>query len=268
MEREDFSTKTGDVLTADEQLTDVVGRLQVLRPILSAHVATERPLFVWLPSDYDDCDRTYPVLYMQDGQNLFSDQLAFGSEWQVDETLERLAVVGLHAIVVGIPNAGEDRIREYNPFADERGGEAYLRFVLEDVMPLVAARYRVSTSRADTGIIGSSLGALIALYAFFRYPERFGFVGALSPALWFADAQLLQHLDACDYVDGRVYLDIGVNEGAEHVNHVHALHMLLLAKGYRQGQDLFYVEEPEAGHDESAWARRLRTALYFLLPSS
>jgi predicted alpha/beta superfamily hydrolase len=268
MERDDLSGTLVDIPAAETELANVVGRLQILRPIPSQHVATERPLFVWLPSDYDENDRTYPVIYMQDGQNLFSDQLAFGGEWQVDETLERLATVGLHAIVVGIPNAGEGRIREYNPFASDRyGGAAYLRFVVEDVMPLVASRYRVSASRADTGIVGSSLGGLIALYAFFHYPETFGLVGAMSPALWFAHAELLQRLDTAAYVNGRIYLDVGLEEGAEHVQHVHAVHTLLLAKGYRQGRDVFYVEEAEAGHEEAAWARRLRTALYFLLPA-
>jgi predicted alpha/beta superfamily hydrolase len=249
----------------------VVGTLCIDGPLRSEDLGNERPIFVWLPTSYAaDDTRRYPVIYMHDGQNLFADELAFGREWQVDEHIERLAALGLEAIVVGIPNAGPERTAEYSPFEDANGqggrGAAYVRFVIDAVMPLVRERYRILDRREATGIMGSSLGALISLYAYFRYPERFGFVGAMSPALWFGDAALLALVEEAPDVDGRIYLDIGTQEGPEHVEHVHALHKILLKKGYRQGATLFYVEEDHAGHDEEAWARRLRTALYFLLP--
>jgi predicted alpha/beta superfamily hydrolase len=249
----------------------VVGTLCTEGPLRSEHLGNERPIYVWLPTSYAaDDTRRYPVIYMQDGQNLFADELAFGREWQVDEHIERLAALGLEAVVVGIPNAGPERTAEYSPFVDANGqggrGDAYVRFVIDQVMPLVQRRYRILESREGTGIMGSSLGALISLYAYFRHPERFGFVGAMSPALWFGDAALLKFIEQARHVDGRIYLDIGTEEGPEHVAHVHALHQILLKKGHRQGETLFYVEEDYAGHDEEAWARRLRTALYFLLP--
>jgi predicted alpha/beta superfamily hydrolase len=88
----------------------------------------------------------------------------------------------------------------------------------------------------------------------------------MSPAIWFGNAALLSVVEQAPPTSGRIYLDIGTNEGTEHVARVHALHKLLVTKGYRQGESLFYVEEDHAIHDEEAWARRLRTALYFLLP--
>jgi predicted alpha/beta superfamily hydrolase len=88
----------------------------------------------------------------------------------------------------------------------------------------------------------------------------------MSPALWFNDCALLELIERAPFVEGRIYLDMGTAEGDEHVKHVQQLHQQLLRKGYRPGQTLFYVEEDDAGHDEDAWARRLRTALYFLLP--
>ena len=253
-------------------LRNVVGSLQITEPVASRHVGNDRPLFVLLPDSYEaDPGRRYPVLYMHDGQNLFSDDIAFGREWQVDEAMNRLQTLGLQAIIVGIPNAGEARMAEYSPFVDASGrggrGDDYLKFVVEDVVPLVDSRYRSVPTSAGRGMLGSSLGGLISLYGFFRHPETFGFVGAMSPALWFADRALLDMIDQCPFVNGRLYLDIGTEEGPEHVTHVRALHELLLAKGYRQGESLFYVEEDDAAHDESAWARRLRTALYFLLPA-
>lgn len=257
---------------APADLPGVVGTLHVLGPIRSEALDTERPVYVWVPESYErEPDRQYAVIYMQDGQNLFSDALAFGQEWQVDEHLARLGALGLEAIVVGIPNGEAARLDEYSPFTDAEGrggrGDAYLRFVIDELMPAVAARYRVAHTRETTGILGSSMGALISLYAFLTRPDVFGFVGAMSPALWFADAAILGTArDAALDGTGRIYLDIGTEEGDTHVGHVHELHRILLEQGYRQGETLFYVEEDHAEHTEAAWAHRLRTALYFLLP--
>lgn len=253
-------------------LPGVVGTLQILGPIRSEALGNERPVYVWLPDSYErEPDRRYAVIYMQDGQNLFSD--ALGQEWQVDEHLARLGALGLEAIVVGIPNGEAARLDEYSPYTDAEGrggrGDDYLRFVLDDVMPAVARQYRVTGTPETTGIMGSSMGALIGLYAFLTRPDVFGFVGAMSPALWFADAAILDTARAAQLDGtGRIYLDIGTEEGEAHVGHVHTLHQLLLEKGYRQGETLFYVEEDHAEHTEAAWAHRLRTALYFLLPAS
>jgi pullulanase len=252
-------------------LPGVVGTLQVLGPIDSRALGLSRAVYVWLPSSYEaEPERRYPVLYMQDGQNLFTDALAFGQEWQVDEHLERLSALGIEAIVVGIPNGEERRLDEYSPFVDDQGrgghGEAYVRFVVDEVMPAVSRQYRVIGTRDATGILGSSMGALISLYAFFTRPDTFGFVGAMSPSIWFADAAILDTAARAGFGGGRIYLDIGTEEGEAHVARVHQLHRLLLEKGYKQGESLFYVEEDHADHTEAAWAHRLRTALYFLLP--
>ena len=103
-------------------LPGIVGTLDVLGPVESQFLGAARPIYVWTPSSYEaEVDRRYPVIYMQDGQNLFSDALAFGQEWQVDEHLERLGALGVEAIVVGIPNAEERRLEEYSPFPDAQG---------------------------------------------------------------------------------------------------------------------------------------------------
>ncbi len=264
-------SKSPHLPAAPVELPGIVGTLHALGPIPSAALGQERPVYVWLPTSYaHEPQRHYPVLYMQDGQNLFTDALAFGQEWRVDEHLDRLGALGLETIVVGIPNGEASRLDEYSPFPDAEGrggrGDAYLSFVLDEVMPAVAHHYRVLPDREATGIMGSSMGALISLYAFLRHPDRFGFVGAMSPSIWFADAALLQLVEAAPFAGGRIYLDIGTDEGDTHVGLVHEVHRLLLEKGYRQGESLFYVEEDHAAHTEAAWAHRLRTALYFLLP--
>lgn len=189
----------------------------------------------------------------------------------VDEGLERLGELGLDAVVVGIPNAGLDRLAEYSPFVDADGtggrGEQYVTFIRDEVIPLVTRHFRVSQSRDEVGIVGSSMGALISLYAGFRFPDLFGFVGAMSPALWFAGGRIVPFIAEQSSSAGRIYLDIGTGEGEVHVQYVRELHRILLDKGYRQGETLFYVEDDLAQHDELAWANRLRTAFYFLLPA-
>jgi predicted alpha/beta superfamily hydrolase len=207
---------------------------------------------------------------MQDGQNLFDANTAFGAEWQVDEHMQRLASLGLEAIVVGVPNAGEQRLFEYTPFVDAEhgggGGDRYLAFLIDTLKPEIDRRFRTRPEREATGIMGSSLGGLISLYAFLTRSEVFGFAGAMSPSVWFADARILQIAAEAPPPRGRLYVDVGTGEGDRHVALMHDLHRLLIGKGLVQGVSLFYVEEDEAPHCETAWANRLRTALYFLLP--
>ena len=263
------ATVEPEVTRAD--LPGVVGHLHEVT-VASEALGTSRTIYVWVPSTYDaQADQAYPVIYMQDGQNLFTDALAFGQEWQVDEHLERLGALGLESIVVGIANGEERRLDEYSPFVDAEGrggrGDDYLRFVIDEVMPMVASKFRVRTDRDGVGIMGSSMGALISLYGFLTRPDVFGFVGAMSPAIWFADAAILRTASEAEFAGGRVYMDIGTQEGDTHLQRVHDLHRILIEKGHRQGESLFYVEEDDADHTEAAWAHRLRTALYFLLPA-
>lgn len=263
----------------------VVGDLRVLPEIASPQLGNLRDLFVYLPPSYAAGDtRRYPVLYMHDGQNLFDTALSYAGEWQVDETMERLATEGREAIVVGVPNMGYDRLLEYGPFAERRHGEsradAYLAFLAETVKPLIDSSFRTLPERASTGVAGSSMGGLISLYAFFKRPELFGFAGVLSPSLWFGRRATLGFVARAPFLPGRLYLDTGTREGPPRSHNplmarristrvladARRLRRVLLRKGYRVGQDLCYVEDPGGRHSEADWARRLPDALRFLLP--
>lgn len=245
------------------------GALDVIPQVHSPELGNSRDILVYLPSSYEKTDRPYPVLYMQDGQNLFDPSTSFAGEWGVDTAIAKAPRRGRKVIVVGIPNAGMDRIREYSPFVDARNGgglgDVYLDFVLSTVKPLIDARYRTLPEAASTGIGGSSLGGLISLYAFFRRPQRFGFAGVMSPALWFAGRAIFRHVEDAPYVDGRVYLDVGTREGERTLDDARAMRDLLLAKGYRRGKTLMWVEDRAGMHNEASWGRRLRTALPFLV---
>jgi isoamylase len=239
----------------------MVGSIVVLAHIWSPQLGNARDISVYLPPGYDEGDRAYPVLYMHDGQNLFDRMTSVGEEWQVDETMERLSQHSLEAIIVGIPNMGRNRIDEYSPYVDEgRGGglgDAYLAFVAETLKPMIDSRYRTCVQREYTGVIGSSMGGLISLYAMLRYPEVFGFVAALSPSLWFAERALLKDFAGAPPRLGRIYLDVGTTEGGTCVPDARELGEILLAQGYELERDLWYHEIHEATHDERAWATRI-----------
>jgi predicted alpha/beta superfamily hydrolase len=242
----------------------VSGNVVVLPQLYSPQLDNARDLLVYLPPAYAADGPAYPVLYMQDGQNLFDAATAFlGQEWGVDETLDALAEEGLRAIVVGLPNIGEERLREYNPFEAHYGGcgERYLAFIVETVKPLIDRTFRTYHGRESTGLAGSSLGGLISLYGLFRYPDVFSRAGCLSPALWFARGAIHDYVLRRPYVSGRIYLDSGTRERVG----VRRMVGELVGKGYHPGLDLLYVREEGGEHNEAAWARRLPNALRFLL---
>ncbi|MGI9531895.1 alpha/beta hydrolase [Lutimonas sp.] len=147
-----------------------------------------RQIWIYLPPDYEKSSEHYPVLYLQDGQNLFNAETSYNGEWEVDEVLDVLfEKAGLKIIAIGIENAGAERINEYTPwklkgYGSNPKGDAYIRFITETLKPYVDENYRSLTSSENTGIIGSSLGGLISHYAAFKYPEIFGLAGVFSPS--------------------------------------------------------------------------------------
>jgi predicted alpha/beta superfamily hydrolase len=241
-------------------------------PVGSDSPGLDRDLAVYLPPSYGETDRRYPVLYVQDGQNLFDPEASFAGSWRVDLAMNWAAARRLEGMVVGVPNAGEERIAEYSPFDDPEGGPGrggeYVRHLAETIKPLVDARFRTLPQRGTTGVAGSSMGGLISLFAFFARPDIFGIMGALSPSLWFAERAIFGVLEAAPFRPGRLYLDVGRLEGAATIENARRLRDLLRAKGYVQGALLRYVEDRGGQHEEAAWGRRFRAALPFLLSSS
>lgn len=259
----------------------VTGQLRVWKQVHSPQLGNERDIYVYLPPSHGLADpltgarQRFPVLYMHDGQNLFDRAISYSDEWRVDETLEALAKSDhIEAIVVGIPNSGERRIAEYSPFKHPRLGggdaDAYLHFITDTLKPQIDADFDTLPARETTGILGSSMGGLISTYAYFERPDVFGFMGALSPAFWFASKAIVPYLQTKHFVGGRIYLDVGTAEmGASRGStyfrqNAQEVCELLLTMGYTLGQDVFYVEDQGAPHSETAWARRLPNALRFL----
>ncbi|MDX2183230.1 MAG: alpha/beta hydrolase-fold protein [Gemmatimonadaceae bacterium] len=246
------------------------GRVELVSGIYSPGLGNTRDLHVYLPPSYDDSpDARYPVVYLHDGQNLFDDRLSFAGSWRAAAAADAAARLGHEAILVGISNSADGRIGEYTPFRDRRvgGGNAdrYLLFVIRTVKPRIDALFRTRGDREHTMLGGSSLGGLVSLYGFFRFPEYFGGASVQSPSLWFADGAIFDYVAAAPYTPGRIFLDVGCQEGEGTLRNARRMREMLLSKGYETGRTLRWVEDRTGKHHESAWGRRLKRALPFLL---
>ncbi len=244
--------------------------LVIRRRVLSPELRNFRDVVVALPPSYDTENRRYPVVYMQDGQNLFDPATAYAGDWRLTATLAELAAQGVETIAVGIANAGHRRLYEYSPFPHPQwgggGGDRYLRFVIETLKPMIDRDFRTLPDRAGTSIAGSSMGGLISLYGLYRYPDIFGAAGALSPSVWFGRKAIFDFLaSAPNRLAPRLYLDIGLDEPAAAVADVRQLRDQLVATGMVPGVDLDYVEDEGGVHNEETWGRRVTRALPFVV---
>lgn len=254
----------------------LTGRFDLLHHFRSPALGTARRVSIYLPPGYDTSAARYPVLYLQDGQNLFDPGRAFvpGQDWGLDETAEALIHDGRMAplILVGVDHGGTNRIEEYTPTCDARrrvGGRlaAYRAFLVDELKPWIDARYRTRPDAASTGLGGSSLGGLAAVAIALARPDVFGRLAALSPSLWWDRRCVLARARA---IEGRlnlaVWLDAGTDEGPGVVHHARMLKNILLRRGWRLGRDLHYREVAGGQHSEADWARRAGDVLRTLFP--
>jgi hypothetical protein len=267
-------------------------------PDFPSKYVTARNVDVWVPPDYtQQPEKDYPVIYMHDGQNLFDPALSFSGEtWGVAEAITQLTrekqLEG--AIVVGIWNGGAMRVRDYMPqkpleipaaarlkasfIAQQKGGpvsDNYLRFMVEELKPLIDRTYRTMPGQAHTITIGSSMGGLISLYALVEYPEVFGGAGCVSTHWpiggWPNSGDLLvDYFGAALPPPGghKLYFDYGTaGLDGSYAPFQARMDGWLQKAGYTQGRDcLSRVFEGE-DHSERAWRKRLAIPLRFLLGS-
>ena len=183
----------------------------------------KRRVWLYLPKSYDSSSKNYPVVYMHDGQNLFDQSLSYSGEWEVDETLDRLQNADkLVLIIVGIDNAGSERIDEYTPweiaqYPSKQQGDAYIRFIKENLKPFIDKNYRTQSNREQTAIMGSSLGGLISFYAVLQYPETFGKAGIFSPSFEMVKKSLDFAKDHGNLKDSKIYFMAGGKESEQMV---------------------------------------------------
>jgi predicted alpha/beta superfamily hydrolase len=182
--------------------------------IEATQLNTTKKIWVYLPKNYAASKKKYPVIYMQDGQNLFDSKTAYAGEWNIDETLDS---INAQVIVIGIENGGEKRMDELTPFKNEKygGGNAdlYLDFMVKTLKPYVDKTYRTRTNVNNTCIFGSSLGGLISFYAAVKYQKIFGKVGCFSPSFWFNRKEIFDLIEKTKTFKTKIYFLCGDSEG-------------------------------------------------------
>jgi predicted alpha/beta superfamily hydrolase len=255
-------------------------RLRLHRGFPSQILPDKRDVIVYLPPGYEEQPNcSYPVLYLQDVQNLFDPRTSFiaGRTWEVREQADAAILAGEvePLIVVGIYNTGDRRLAEYTPERDWRmgGGEAdsYGLLLTRELMPFIAARYRVRTEREWTGMGGSSLGGLVTLYLGLRYAQYFSRLAVLSPSVWWNHKSILSYLrERAPQIPEkpRVWLDVGEGEGRRTIDNAGQLNQRLVAQGWRPGENLHFERVEGGTHDEASWATRVPPMLRFLFPAT
>ena len=267
-----------------QQPHTLTGDVRLHKDFHSNILNNNRDVIVYLPPGYDTHkSQRYSVFYMHDGQNLFDGATSFipGQEWRVDETAEELIKAGKiePTIIVGIYNAGAERVNEYTATRDPKyqaggKGDLYGRFIVEELKPYIDKTYRTKTDARHTGIGGSSLGGLISLYLGLKYPSIFTRIAVVSPSVWWADNDIVRFTENQSRKPPlRIWLDIGTKEGPDSaeahqqaVDGARLLKTTLIRKGWKENKDFHYMEAEGAEHNEKAWAARTAGILEFLFP--
>lgn len=258
-------TGWADDFAASSKVHTVSSNVQVLDtafeiPQLNRH----RRIWIYLPSSYGKSKKRYPVIYMQDGQNIFDEYTSAYGEWGVDETLDSLINKGRPAcIIVGIDNGDETRMNEYNPYEftwkDSAAsktflpeGDEYLSFISNTLKPFIDKHYRTLRSRENTTIVGSSIGGLISYYALLKYPKVFGNAGIFSPAFWTASGIDNLTDSVGGKLDGKLFFYMGEAEGKEDVEKMNSI---IEKIGKKSSAMITSVIDPEGKHNEQAWRK-------------
>jgi enterochelin esterase-like enzyme len=266
--------------SGSEDSPDLAGELR-LHEFHSRIFRNTRMLRVWLPPGYSTKEnraRHYSVFYLNDGQNLFDPATAYiGVDWQADEAADRLIrqrrIPPL--IIVGIDNAEKERPREYLPYRSfstpimRPQGKRYPDFLLNEVMPFLDQRYRIAQGPENTGLGGSSLGALISLHTAMDRPGIFGRLLLESPSLFVSNRQLLKSARAFRQWPAKIFMAIGTREAGsgnrdrQVVEDVRELERVLRRTGLNEDRLRVKIDEG-ATHNEKEWAKRFPEALVFL----
>jgi predicted alpha/beta superfamily hydrolase len=248
----------------------------------------ETRLFIMLPMDYYKTSKSYPVLYMHDGQNLFDNKTAtYNKSWDILSAYEKYDLPDI--IIVGIDSddqeGGQNRLDEYSPWKNNAikdiypdsvtrtvggKGDAYLNYLVHTVKPFIENEYRVNTDPNLTGIAGSSMGGLISTYAVMKYNDHFSRCGAVSNAYWFSLEEIKKSIQDAntDHIH-KFYMDVGTKEISRsnqskdyYVNTNKEVYDVLKYK-LDEGKLKFEIIE-DGVHDELAWHDRVHDIINFL----
>lgn len=229
-----------------------------------------RKVWALLPFNYYTETKSYPVLYLQDAQNLFNEGSPFGN-WEIDKKLSLLAEYSRgDVIVIAVDHGSEDRINEYifdnDAVSHGSEGKKYIRFITDTLKPYVDSVYRTKKDRNNTGIGGSSLGALISIYSGFLYPEVYSKLMIFSPSLWIEPNNNFPMLSFKKPFKTKVYLYAGEQESTKMVKNIRAFEKNL-SKWEKQGLFDFELKtniNPDGTHNEFFWSQEFPRAVEWL----
>ena len=229
-----------------------------------------RRITALLPYNYYNTDQRYPVLYLQDGQNLFDDHAPFGS-WELDKRLAFLAERGLgDFIVIAIDHAEEERLAEFNPSVPtsrlgKGDGRKYARFLTETLKPYIDSHFRTMYEPEHTGIGGSSMGGLISIYAAMEHPEVYSRLLLFSPSFWVTPALPSRFIDEATAFEGRIYIYGGGKETEALVGRLESFKKKIdAASGNGRNISAKLSINPDGTHSESEWSREFPMAAEWL----
>lgn len=258
----------------------------IKEPLIIPRLNRARQIRLYLPPGYATSGKSYPVIYMHDGQNLFDVVTGNGDEWRVDEVMNALSRAGtLELIVVGIDNGGEHRITELNPWQNpqyplstypdfrelqlkygpfgEPEGKEYMEFVVKVVKPFIDKQYRTKADRANTAIMGSSMGGLITHYAITQYPEVFSKAGIFSPSYWAGRASFDFIAEHPVSNDARLYFVVGDKEPGSMMIDTQQIYATAVQMGHPQ-VNTFLKVVPNAGHNTDLWRSEFEQSILWL----
>lgn len=263
---------------------------------------TERNIDVWLPPNYSTTQK-YDVLYMHDGQMLYDAAQTWNNQaWEVDEVMDKLIAAQQTklVIIVGIWNGGSTRHFDYFPqkpfemlskkqqdsiynlnrsegvklFNGKVSSDNYLKFIVQELKPIIDQKYAVYTDFEHTFIAGSSMGGLISMYAICEYPEVFGGAACISthwPGIFHVENNpipnafyqyLKQYLP--NPKDHKLYFDFGTATlDALYEPLQNEVDLIMKQKGYDSNHWMTQKFEGE-NHSELAWQKRLHIPFQFL----
>jgi predicted alpha/beta superfamily hydrolase len=241
------------------------------RQFVVPQLKRKRRISVLLPHDYyKHPQRRYPVLYLQDGQNLFESTAPYGT-WGVDRQLARLAQEGQGGtIIVAIDHGGKQRVEEYSPVNTRQFGlglgKDYARFLTETLKPFIDQKYRTLSDRANTGIGGSSMGGLISLYAGLLFPEVYSKYMIFSPSIWLTPGMFEAFRVSNLRPDSRFYFFVGGKEPKGTVRNTELLSQVIASRTVPNVHSTIQID-PEAGHQEHFWGKAFGGGLKWLFKS-
>jgi predicted alpha/beta superfamily hydrolase len=228
--------------------------------IASTILARDHILRVYIPAGYHENPlRRFPVVYMQDGKNLFFPEEAFlGQGWGVDQALTLLDTMNVvdRAVIVGIHSG--DRMAEYT----KPGYETYARSVVEEVKPMIDREFRVFDAPRETMVLGSSLGGVVSFYMAWQHPDVFGAAACMSSTFAYKD-DLVERVMSEPKSTSRFYLDSGWP--GDNYEVTLAMAMAFSERGYRLREEFLHLAFPLEEHDEQAWGRRIHLPLQLAL---